>query len=780
MEESKAQIDSGWQELQAAQADLLAQIDALAQAGEDLANHPEIQEAQSQLATKEQGLLAAQAQYDTGNQAYQSALAQYQTQSTAFQEGREQYNQGLADYQNGLAQYDAGMSQYQDSLAQYQAGQSEYETGFAQYQSGLAQYQSGLDHYQKGLTDFKSGRGQIDQTKEEIASNQSELDQSKKKLAEGQKDLDKESKDAITKISDARADLAEAEKNLKNLEEPSYISYTRATIPGGNGYQMYKASTSSISAVGNVFPIVIYVVAAMVTFMTMTRFVDEERTNAGIFKALGYTNKDIIRKFLLYGFVASMAGTIVGILAGNFILSPLIGRIITKTKVIGASELYFYPLWTILAVILGLFSAVLPAYLVARKELTEKPAQLLQAKPPVSGSTILLEKIGFIWKRLSFTHKVTARNIFRYKQRMLMTIFGVAGSVALLFGGLGIRSSISGIANTQFSDIIRYDILVTENSKASEQEKADLTDLLASTTISQQLPVTVEQLEEKIDGVDEAQSISLLITDKPSEIHNFIQLRHRVSKEKIKLDNQGVVLSEKLASLYGIKVGDTIPLTLEDEVVQVRVSGISELYASHFVYMTADYYEKLTGTHPVKNSYLLKVNNQDHEAIKTLAADFLKLDAVEAVVQHTAVISQIATLVDSLQSVMVILIVLSILLGVVILYNLTNINVAERIRELSTIKVLGFHSKEVTMYIYRETIVLSIVGILLGLLGGVGLHRVLLSVIGPSNMMFQSNVTLDVYLIPIFAIVGILAILGWFVNYKLCHVDMLEALKSVE
>lgn len=776
----KSQLDAGWQEMQTAQADLQAQMDALVASGEYLANHPEIQEAQSQLAVKEQELLAAQAQYDAGNQAYQAALAQYQEESAAFQEGKTQYEAGLADYQNGMAQYEAGQSQYEAGLAQYQAGQSEYATGLIQYESGLVQYQLGLERYQTGLAAFRSGQGQIDAAKDEVAKNQAELDKVKKELEDGQSDYDKESKDASSEIAKAKEDLNQAKTDLEQLEDPQYTSYTRTTFPGGSGYEMYGAATSSISAVGNVFPIVIYVVAAMVTFMTMTRFVDEERSNAGIFKALGYSNKDIIRKFVLYGLVASMAGTLVGILAGNFILSPMIGRIITSSKVIGDSHLYFYPLWTILAVILGLISAVLPAYLVARKELMEKPAQLLQAKPPVSGSTILLEKIGFVWKRLSFTHKVTARNIFRYKQRMLMTIFGVAGSVALLFGGLGIRSSISGLADTQFGEIIRYDILVAENSKASEEEKADLADLLDSDSISHKMPVTFEQLEEKIDGVEEAQAISLLIADQPEQIQDFVQLRHRASKKAIQLDDTGVILSEKLASLYDVKVGDRIPLTIEDQVVEARVSGISELYASHFVYMTAAYYETLSGESPVHNSYLLKARDQNSQAVQNVAADFLKLEAVEAVVQNTAVISQIATLVDSLESVMVILIVLSILLGVVILYNLTNINVAERIRELSTIKVLGFHNKEVTMYIYRETIVLSIVGILLGLLSGIGLHRLLLSMIGPDNMMFQPQVTWEVYLIPVLAIVGILAVLGWLVNYKLRHVDMLEALKSVE
>ena len=644
---------------------------------------------------------------------------------------------------------------------------------------GQADIDKGYVEIEKTEKSLAEAAQKIAATESQIASGQLPTQAASAALAQSKADYEKQKSQAESQIASSKSDLEAAQEKLDSLKTPTYNSYTRSSLPGGEGYTTYSAATGSISSVGNIFPVVLYLVAAMVTLTTMTRFVDEERNKAGIFKALGYTNRQILAKFVIYGLVASMLGTAVGILAGNIILSPVIGNIISGTSVIGASHLYFYPSWTLLTIFLGLISAVLPAYLVARKELTEEPAQLLLAKPPVSGSKILLERLTFIWKRLSFTHKVTARNIFRYKQRMLMTIFGVAGSVALLFAGLGIQSSISGIVDSQFGDILKYDMIVVENSGASQEDKKAVNNLLSSSQVSDKLAVQYLTTDQKISGVAENQTVSVLVSDS-SDLANFIKLKNRTSGQSLKLTNSGAVISEKLAKLYKVQVGDNIKMTLDSKTVNVNISGISEMYAGHFVYMTATYYQELTGQAQAKNSYLVRLKNGSSKGIRKVAADFLALAGVAGVSQNTSLIKQVETVSSSLNSVMLILIVLSVLLAVVILYNLTNINVAERIRELSTIKVLGFHNKEVTLYIYRETISLSIIGIVLGLLGGYGLHQAILNIIGSDNIMFNPSVALYVYLVPVFAIVLILAILGWLVNHNLRKVDMLEALKSVE
>ncbi|HFI0255921.1 TPA: FtsX-like permease family protein [Streptococcus suis] len=793
LDATKAKLDATGQELAASKA----QLDQAAQA---------LQESKSQLEQTKSQLDQVAADISAGHASwYQAQQALDQQIATALQPGqtlsdhpalltaqealdteKARLDQALAAYNQAQAEYQAGYQLYQEKANEYQIGLTTYETSYSlyqsgveQYQAGLIQYQSGENQYQTGLASYQSGLSQLEQAKKELAQQTTQLSQAENQLNQAQADFNEQKSAAEEDIAQAQADLEQAQTDLDNLSEPNYHTYTRSSLPGGDGYTTYKNATGSIAAVGNVFPIVLYLVAALVTFTTMTRFVDEERTQSGLFKALGYTNWQIMFKFVLYGLIAALVGTLVGILAGNFILSPMISIIITQSMVIGDIQQQVYPFWIFLALTFALLSAVLPAYLVARKELKEKPASLLLPKPPVQGSTILLERLPFIWNRLSFTHKVTARNIFRYKKRMFMTVFGVAGSVALLFGGLGIRSSISGVVDSQFGDIMHYDMIVVDNSGATEEEKNAVDDLLTSKAVASYLPIAYEQLTEEVEGLSQPLTISLLVTDK-TNLSDYIQLRQAETGDLLSLSDKGVILSKKLASLYGVVAGDDLTLTLNQQSVTVRVAGVSELYAGHFIYMTAAYYEEVTGQTYQANASLVKTSKSSASQVEDLAAQLLNQPAVAALVQNTSLIAMLETVADSLQSIMIILVVLSILLGLVILYNLTNINVAERIRELSTIKVLGFHNREVTLYIYRETIALSVIGVILGLFGGILLHRVLLEMIGSTTIIFNPSVTLEVYLIPIVAIVGILAGLGWYVNCTLRKVDMLEALKSVE
>ena len=357
------------------------------------------------------------------------------------------------------------------------------------------------------------------------------------------------------------------------MKEPTYATYTRSSFPGGGGYQTYASSTSSIGSIGNVFPIVLYVVAALVTFTTMTRFVDEERTNSGVLKALGYSNSDVIMKFVIYGFVASMTGTILGIFAGHCILSRIIAEIVTGDTTLGSTTYYFYWSYTLIAIVFALVSAVLPAFIIARKELSEKPSQLLLPKPPVKGSKIFLERIDFIWRRLSFAHKVTARNIFRYKQRMLMIIFGVAGSVALLFAGLGIQSSLGKIIDNQFSRLMPYDMIVVTNGDSSQK---DLMSVLDSKKVSKYQSIYLSHVTESISGLTDKQDISILVSQGKS-FGDFIHLKDAKTAQDLTLTDDGVVLSEKLADLYHVKAGDSFDFKDQNgNKHSLKVSAIAE------------------------------------------------------------------------------------------------------------------------------------------------------------------------------------------------------------
>ena len=595
---------------------------------------------------------------------------------------------------------------------------------------------------------------QIDQAKEQ-------LKQEKEKASQAETDLTKE-----------KAKWQTSQDEVNALTEPTYHVYNRKSSPTGQGYLMYSNSAMSIRAVGNIFPVVLYAVAAMVTFTTMTRFVDEERTNAGIFKALGYHSKDIIAKFVIYGLVAGTIGTLLGILIGHYVLAPTISHIITGRMIVGESQQYFYWTYSCLALGLSLVASVLPAYLVSRRELHEEAAQLLLPKPPVKGSKILLERITFIWSRLSFTQKVTARNIFRYKQRMLMTIFGVGGSVALLFAGLGIQSSVVGVADRQFKDLQQYQMVLSVNTRASDTDKDKLEEKLKSDEVKDFRLIFSKQIEEKYPGKAGIQTVTIMVTDK-ADLAPFVRLEN--NGEKLDLSN-GVVLTEKLAQLAGVSVGENF--TIDGKTF--KVGGITEHYVGHFVYMNQETYEKIYGQTPKMNTYLVQLKDKSEGNTERVAREFMEQAAVNGVVQNASTIQLFESFASSLNQTMAILVLVSVLLAIVILYNLTNINVAERIRELSTIKVLGFHNKEVTLYIYRETIILSLVGMIVGLVSGFYLHQFLIQMIAPGTFRFQPQVGWEVYLIPVLAVGIILTILGFFVNHYLRKVDMLEALKSVE
>ena len=674
-----------------------------------------------------------------------------------LEEEEETLKELVAD--NGQARLEKMKKDAQESLDEGKKQLDEAESNLLAGKKRLQEIETRLQAQENQVSQLPEP--QKSQASSQLEEAKDQLKQEKEKLSQAETDLTNE-----------KAKWQTSQDEVNALTEPTYHVYNRKSSPTGQGYLMYSNSAMSIRAVGNIFPVVLYAVAAMVTFTTMTRFVDEERTNAGIFKALGYHSKDIIAKFVIYGLVAGTLGTLLGILIGHYILAPTISHIITKRMIVGESQQYFYWTYSCLALGLSLVASVLPAYLVSRRELHEEAAQLLLPKPPVKGSKILLERITFIWSHLSFTQKVTARNIFRYKQRMLMTIFGVAGSVALLFAGLGIQSSVVGVADRQFKDLQQYQMILSVNSRASDSDKAKLEEKLQSDEVESYRLISSKQVEEKYAGKAGVQTVTIMVTDQ-DDLGPFVHLEK--NGEKLSLSN-GLVLTEKLAQLAGVSLGDNFIIDGKT----FKVGAITEHYVGHFVYMNQATYEEIYGQAPKMNTYLVQLKDKSEGNTETVAGEFMDLAAVSSLVQNASTIQLFESFANSLNHTMAILVLVSVLLAIVILYNLTNINVAERIRELSTIKVLGFHNKEVTLYIYRETILLSLIGMIVGLVSGFYLHQFLIQMIAPGTFRFQPKVGWEVYLIPVLAVSVILTILGVFVNHYLRKVDMLEALKSVE
>ncbi|UWM91812.1 ABC transporter permease [Streptococcus parauberis] len=592
-------------------------------------------------------------------------------------------------------------------------------------------------------------------------------------------------KTAKTKIDQAKKELAKKEKTIeqaksdvKAMPKPVYLISNRQTQEGGEGYQVYHSSTISIANVSNIFPVVLYLVAALVTFTTMTRFVDEERTNSGLLLAIGYSKKDIYKKFIIYGFIASALGTLIGVIGGTYLLSAMIVKICLNNLILESVTYHFYWNYTALAFFLAALSALLPAYLVARKELNQAPAQLLLPKPPSKGAKIFLERLPIIWSRLTFTQKVTARNIIRYKLRMIMTIVGVAGSVALLFSGLGIQSSLSKVIDKQFSELTPYDILLV--SKKSEESQKTIQDYFHIQNISSYQGINLTSLDLDIKGQRTNTKVTVLSSQKPS-LKPYMELIDDGTKKPLLVPKNGVFISTKLASFYNVKPGQNLTLTdKHGKNFNVKVANVIDMRVGHYIICSNDYYQKAFKQLETNPAFLINLPKHSRKNVRSISKFFMNKPEVISLSKNIMTTNYVQSIVDSLNQVMALLVILSASLSLVILYNLTTINIAERIRELSTIKVLGFFDKEVTMYIFKETILLSGIGIILGLISGYYLHQLLMTLMGASNMNFGTDVDLYVYLVPVITITLLIIGLGFIVHLSLKRLDMLDALKSVD
>ena len=697
----------------------------------------------------------------------------------------EAYNAAAAQSAQAEEQLAAARAELEKGEAEYAAKQKEFETAQAQLVASKTELSQKKQELKRAQADYNEKKSKADQ---ELASAKYQLDAAAEKISESKYELtngwaeyNEKKPNAENEISDAEEKVADAQNALDRLKLPVYALDTRREIPGSEGDRIYGSVSEIVDALADIFPIFLYFVAALVTLTTMTRFVDEERINSGTLKALGYANRDIVKKFTVYGLSAGMTGAVLGIVAGHTLLPIIVYNAYGHSFTYPQIDLHFYPVISIVALLLAFLCTVVPAFVVANRELKEKPSALLQPKPPEAGSKILLERIRPIWNRMSFTHKVTSRNIFRYKKRMLMTVFGVCGSVTLIFAGFSVQHSISGVKDRQFGDIMKYDLIVAQNDGIDEKQMTEIDTLLASDEIKSQIPIHYEAVSKTAGKNNDSQEIKLIVPKEADALSNYIGLCNRSSGEAIKLSDDGCVITERLAKLIDAKVGDTFEITDEQKNTQtLKVAAVTEMYTGHFIFMNRACYESAFSEKYTSNAHLVTLNDRSSDNAKMQASRFIELDGIKGVVQNTTLTNQIDTIVHSLNKIMQILIIVAMLLAIVILYNLTNINVSERIRELSTIKVLGFYNKEVTMYIYRETILLTVIGILVGFGFGDALYRYIIAIVPPDDVMFNPALGAKAFVIPVIVITVITFVLGLMMNRRLKNVDMLESLKSVE
>lgn len=558
---------------------------------------------------------------------------------------------------------------------------------------------------------------------------------------------------------------------------PSKITYTVNDRSQNPGYEIYHSNVQRIDILANIFPVFMFFVAALVCLTTMTRFVEEERTNIGTLRSLGYSNFDASVKFIVYSLLSSLLGVLCGTFFGYLFLPRMIFNAYGANSTLTGFTPQFNATWLLIAAAIAVACTTLSALWTLARDLKERPARLLLPKAPKSGSHILLEKLPLLWQHLSFRYKICARNIFRYKSRMLMAIIGVAGCTGLLVMGFGISDSLKGISQQQYGNIIRYDLIIQQKDQPTKDQSNQLNNLLASSKVRRHAPIYLDQLNRQLNNSQ--QNVTLIVPQNSHDFSSYLRLQDRQSKKQLKLTTNGVIISEKLAQLTNSKVGTHIRLKDADgHWHSFKVAGITEMYMGHFLIMNQQAYSHYFHHPCVNNAQLVTLKHP--QQLQSFSQKAMATGAVLGINQNVNNQLMIENTMDSMHKVMVILIGLATLLAIVVIYNLTTINVLERMRELSTIKVLGFFDGEVTMYIYRETIILSLLGILFGYLIGAWLHHFIITTLPPTNAMFDPNLYFSNFVISALIPALITFLLALVVYRRIKHVDMLAALQSVD
>lgn len=617
-------------------------------------------------------------------------------------EGQRKLDQEFAGYHEAKREYDTGKAKLAEGRREIRNGEAQLNAARFELSDGQVQYNAAMRELENARYTLETERIKGEQ---KLKDAYEELLKGEQEYRVGLWRLQQQKTEAQEEIEEGKADIDQAEKDLARLKVPKY------TIHGmydNSGLFQYVENSENMDFMSLIFPVFFFLIALLVCLTTMTRMVDEHRVLIGTYKALGYSDLDIAKKYLVYGSIASLAGSLLGVLAAYKIIMPVIFNAYSSSFLF-KEALPLLPLrFSIMAVIISLLCTAYASLVTLRSSLDNNVATLLRPKAPKIGNRILLERIPFIWKHLSFTYKVTARNIFRYKKRMLMTIIGVAGCTALVFMGFGIKGSVHDIMLKQYGEIFLYDTIVLFDDEANAQDIRSYQDKLKKDdNIAQLNAVRFEQgiisIPNKLD-----QDISIVVPENEMTFRSMNVLQNRLTKEDIAL-NEGAVITERLAYLLKAKVGDSIEFRDNDDKLKtITITGIAENYVGHYMYLPIPYYEEIFNRDYKPNAHYISLHSNSTQSISDFSSEMLENDLVLRTVNTNTASDVVEDLMGSLDIVVIVIIALSSLLAIVVLYNLTNINVSERIRELCTIKVLGFYPEEVTTYVYRETTLLTL------------------------------------------------------------------------
>ena len=804
---SEAQIESQRQQLAATRSELesglaavedglsqLSQKESELNAGREqiTAGQAEIDAGWIQIQEQENTLAASKAEIEAGEQELEKGQKQLKAAKKKLSKAQKEIDSNAETLAAGQAELDANVAKLNDSEAQYASGLEQYHSGARQIAENEAKLTSGEQEIAENEAKLADGEKEIADNEKKLADGEKEITDNVKKLqdaakdlkkgekdlADGKKEYEDAQKDAEDEIAENQQKLDDAKKELEDLEKPEWMVTDREDLPE---YTDYGDNADRLRNIGQVFPVIFFLVAALISLTTMTRMVEEQRTQIGTLKALGYKKSAIAAKYICYAFFATLLGSVLGMLIGEKIIPYIIITAygIMYHNVANTISIDYQPGFALIASAASVVCTVGATLFASGKELQETPASLMRPPAPKEGKRVLLERLTFIWKHLSFSWKSTIRNLFRYKKRLIMTVFGIAGSMGLMLVGFGIQDSISDIAAIQYRELQHYDGMVIEDSDATEEEHAELFEYMKE---NEQIAHCNRVQMTKISAPKGSSNISiyLFVPESLSEFAKDVTLKNRITGETYELTDEGAAISEKTASLLGLKVGDMIPLKKGDKEYKVRVAVITENYMSHYLYMTPRVYEQTFGEKPEYENIVFTMQEDCKDDLEMAGTRILAYPGALSISYTSSLASQVDRMLSTLDAVILVLIVSAGMLAFVVLYNLNNINITERQRELATLKVLGFYDGEVSQYVLRENVILTVLGIMFGAVFGILIHRYVITTVEVDAVMFGRNIKplsflYSGILTSIFSIV-----VNGVMHFKLKTIDMVESLKSVE
>lgn len=772
LESGLAAVEDGFSQISQKETELNA---GLAQIAEGQA---QINAGWEELKEQESTLAASKAELESGEQELANGQAQINAAREQLSSAQQEINANAQTLADGQAQLDANVSKLNASEQQYASGLAQYQSGQQQIADNEAKLLSGekeIADNEKKLTD---GEKEIAENEKKLQDAAKDLEKGEKDLADGKQEYETSRKDAEEEIAENEQKLADARKELDDLEQPEWMVTDREDLPE---YSDYGDNADRLKSIGQVFPVIFFLVAALISLTTMTRMVEEQRTQIGTLKALGYRKPAIAAKYICYALLATVGGSIMGMLLGEKIIPYVIITAygIMYHNVSNTISIDYQLSFALIASGASIVCTVGATLFACGKELQETPASLMRPPAPKEGKRVLLERITFIWKRLSFSWKSTIRNLFRYKKRLIMTVFGIAGSMGLMLVGFGIQDSISDIAAIQYRDLQHYTGMIIEDEDSTEKEKEELLDFvknnneIAHCNRVQMTKISAPKGNSNI-------SIYLFVPESLDEFAKDVTLQNRITGEKYELTDDGAAISEKTADLLNLKVGDTITLEKAGKKYTVKVAVVTENYMSHYLYMTPLVYEQTFKEKPDYENIVFTVKAEDKDSLEKVGTELLTCPAALSISYTSSLSAQVDRMLSTLDVVILVLIVSAGMLAFVVLYNLNNINITERQRELATLKVLGFYDGEVSQYVLRENVILTALGIVFGSIFGILLHRYVITTVEVDAVMFGRNIK------PMsFVYGGILtsvfsAVVNAVMHFKLKTINMVESLKSVE